>query len=129
MSQKRSKLSAVTGELGLLKRLDGDGRVSDEISITVRNPSGAGYVNVPTLVRGQVNVKNLLSSNKVSPLQRRIALARARDRVAKGQYLPEYPDVKTAVDAAKKRSKARGRLAENPQDYVSEKQTFRQNSP
>lgn len=107
------KPSALTGELGILQRKDGTGRVSDELSITVNDPrlNHNRATNIPLLVKGQVDVKKLLQVENPKPSDRQIeiAIARAAQRVAAGAELPSYDSVDAAVAAAKARSASRGR--------------------
>ena len=100
-----SEAMALTGELGTLRRPDGG--VSTEISITVTDSRlNAGKpTNIPTLVKGQKNVKDLLAGKKVTPEQQEIAIKRAAERVVEGQELPAYETIKQAVKAARARSK------------------------
>lgn len=105
--QTRPTASALTGELGTLNRPDGD--VSTEISITVtdRRLNGGRPTNIPTLVKGQVDVNNLLVGKKVTREQEEIAINRATRRVAEGAELPSYDSISTAVKAAQTRSETK----------------------
>lgn len=106
--------SALTGELGTLKRPDGG--VSTEISITVTDKRlNAGKpTNIPTLVRGQIDVDDLLAGKDVTKEQQEIAINRAVERVAEGQELPAYKTIEEAVKEAKARSLAKPEVAEKP---------------
>lgn len=108
----KEKPSALTGELGALKRTDGTGRVSDELSLTVTDPrlNGGRHTNIPLLVKGQVEVENLLQDKQPKPSQQQveIAIKRAAERVAAGADLPSYDNAEAAVAAAKARSASRG---------------------
>lgn len=103
--------TALTGELGALKRTDGTGRVSDEMSLTVHDPrlNGGRSTNIPLLVKGQVDVDKLLKDKQPKPSQRQveIAIARAAERVAAGADLPSYDSEAAAIAAAKARSESR----------------------
>jgi len=53
------------GELGEISNPQGG--ISTEYSITEHIPELGGWVNIPSLVQGQVDVEGLLSGNKITP--------------------------------------------------------------
>jgi GNAT superfamily N-acetyltransferase/predicted RNA methylase len=99
--------SALDGELGRLDRPDG--QQSTEISITVTDPelNQGAPTNIPSLVRGQVDVDALLRGEQVSPKQQRIAIERAKARQAEGAELPAFESIPAAELAARARSDAK----------------------
>ena len=103
--------TALTGELGILKRPDG--RVSTELSITVNDPrlNNSRATNIPLLVKGQVDVDKLLREQNPSPSKQQveIAIKRAAERVA-AEDLPSYDSIEAAEIAAKARSEAGGSI-------------------
>jgi hypothetical protein len=96
------------GELGTLKRPDGD--ISTEVSITVTDPriNGGAPTNIPTLVHGQKNVDAILANKPISGEQQEIAIRRAAERAAAGAQLPSYPTIPAAVTAAQQRTADKG---------------------
>jgi hypothetical protein len=106
------------GELGMLKRPDGD--VSTEISITVTDPrlNGGQPTNIPTLVKGQKNVDALLSGKDPTPQQQELAIRRAVQRQNGGAYLPGFKSIPEAVSAAEARSQTKGQMIAEGQDVL-----------
>jgi hypothetical protein len=90
------------GELGEIK--NPDGTTSTEYSITEYVPELGGWVNIPSLVKGQVDVRNLLDGNQITRQQMGIAIRRAIARVENGAMLPSYPTVDEALKAADSRT-------------------------
>lgn len=101
--------SALGGELGSLPNTMGG--MSTELSITVTDPrlNGGRPTNIPSLVRGQVGVESLLRGEDMTIEQHDIAIQRAMERVAAGQFLPSYNSIEEAVQAARSRSDTKGR--------------------
>jgi len=89
------------GELGMIENEDGS--VSTEFSITTEIPELGGWVNIPTLVQGQDDLA-FLETGELSEENERIAIDRARERVASGARLPAYNTPDEAVEAAENRS-------------------------
>lgn len=98
-----------TGELGALERPDGG--VSTELSITIESKDiNEGRVtNIPLLVKGQIDVDNLLAGKKATKKQIDIAIKRAKERIEAGGTLPSFGTVEEAVIEAGKRSDEKGR--------------------
>lgn len=100
------------GELGTLPRKDGG--VSSEISIGVDDPrlNGGRPTNIPTLVRGQQGVRELLTTPMdrihFTPQQQEIAIRRALERQRAGGSLPSYANFDQADRAAVSRSAGKG---------------------
>jgi len=99
--------SALTGELGTLRRPDGG--FSTELSITITDPriNNGQPTNIPTLIRGQVDVDALLAGSPVTRQQQEITIRRAVERVEAGAALPYYDTIAEAVQAAQSRSDAK----------------------
>lgn len=91
------------GELGALRHSSGS--TSTELSVTENVPDLGGWVNIPLLVKGQTNIDGILSGD-IKPENYRIAVERARERVAAGATLPSYNSVEEAVAAAEGRTEA-----------------------
>ena len=89
------------GELGMIQNEDGS--VSTEFSITKEIPELGGWVNIPTLVKGQEDL-SFLETGELTEENERIAIDRARERVASGAQLPYYNTPDEAVEAAENRS-------------------------
>ena len=89
------------GELG---KVYTDNGIVTEYSITVYDEKLGGYVNIPTMVLGQKDVPGMIHSETVTDEQAKIALARAKERVANGSELPAYKTEKEAIAAAEKRT-------------------------
>lgn len=89
------------GELGMIQNEDGS--VSTEFSITKEIPELGGWVNIPTLVEGQEDL-SFLETGELTEENERIAIDRARERVASGAQLPYYNTPDEAVEAAENRS-------------------------
>jgi len=85
------------GELG---KIPNRGRVSTEFSITEFVPELGGWVNIPTLVRGQEDINGLLKSGRPTRKQSQIAINRAIERVKGGAKLPSFKSVEAAVSVA-----------------------------
>jgi len=90
------------GELGEIPNPNGS--TSTEFSITVNDPELGGWVNIPTLVQGQVDVDGLLSNGQPTQQQQEIAINRAKERISQGATLPAYGSVDEAVSAAESRT-------------------------
>lgn len=88
------------GELGVLRGQDG--RNMTEYSVTVKD--GSRYVNIPTLVKGQVDVESILAGKKPTQQQVEIALRRAKERQQAGATLPTYQTEPEALRAAETRT-------------------------
>ena len=97
-------LDARFGELGKIENPDGS--ISTEFSITEFIPELGGFVNIPTLVRGQKDVRSMLDTGDITDEQFNIAVLRAIERVSKGAALPSFKTVEEAVEAAKSRPEA-----------------------
>jgi hypothetical protein len=113
LQSARREISALEGELGALPRPDGG--ISTEISITsndFRDPNR--YVNIPLLVEGQVGVEDLLAGKQATLEQQRIAMERAKARVAGGATLPSFQTPEEAVAAAQARSRNKDLLIDMP---------------
>jgi hypothetical protein len=101
------------GELGTLPRNDAEG-ISSEISIGVDDPrlNGGRPTNIPTLVRGQKGVREMLHTPVAkidfTPEQREIAIQRAIERQKAGGELKSYPNWKAADDESIRRSHGKG---------------------
>lgn len=89
------------GELGMIQNEDGS--VSTEFSITKELPELGGWVNIPTLVEGQEDLL-FLETGELTEENERIAIDRARERVASGAQLPAYDRLEDAIEAAENRS-------------------------
>ena len=97
--------SALTGELGRLERPGGG--YSSELSATFDDPRLGGIANVPLLVKGQIDVADLLAGKKRTREQEEIAIRRAAERIMFGaEDLPTYGSIPEAVKAAGARSEA-----------------------
>jgi hypothetical protein len=94
---------ALRGELGVLR--DSKGNANTEISITVTDPrlNGGKPTNIPTLVRGQVDVPALQESMQPTRQQEEIAIQRALERQKSGATLPSYSSIQEAERAARSR--------------------------
>ena len=101
---EEQKADALTGELGKVKE-------STEISITVTDSrlNDGKPTNIPTLVKGQVDVEKLAETLKPTNEQQEIAIKRAAERVSAGAALPSFETIEQAVEAAKARSDAKGK--------------------
>lgn len=99
--------SALSGELGILDRPDGG--YSSEISITINDErlNKGRATNIPSLVKGQINIEDLLTGKPVTNEQQEIAIKRAMQRVSAGESLPSYGSIDSAVKAARARSDAK----------------------
>ena len=89
------------GELGMIENEDGS--FSTEFSITKEIPELGGWVNIPTLVQGQDDLA-FLETGELTEENERIAIDRARERVASGATLPYFNTPDEAVEAAESRS-------------------------
>ncbi|MCP4928975.1 MAG: hypothetical protein GY918_07975 [Gammaproteobacteria bacterium] len=90
------------GELGEIK--NPDGTTSTEFSITEYIPELGGWVNIPTLVKGQVGVRGLLDGEKITREQMGIAIRRAIERTKNGAKLPSFGSIDEALNAASSRT-------------------------
>lgn len=97
-----------TGEHGSLAR-PGGGR-SDELSVSGRwDALNHGFpTNIPTLVKGQIGIEELLAGSSPTDEQIKIAVRRAAARVNAGGYLPAYETDVDAANAAFLRSANKG---------------------
>lgn len=125
LSDEREKVKTTDdarfGELGMLKRPDGD--VSTEISITVTDPriNGGAPTNIPTLVKGQVAVNSLLSGKAPTHQQYDMAVKRAAERLKAGATLPSFGSIDEAVKAAEERSATKGQMIDSGEDVLGSK--------
>lgn len=94
-------MDARFGELGKIENPDGS--ISTEFSITEHVPELGGFVNIPTLVRGQKDVRGLLDTGELTDEQFNIAVSRAIERVNSGSFLPVFQSIEDAIGAAKDR--------------------------
>jgi hypothetical protein len=101
------KKSGVTGELGRIPAPEG--RFSTEISITVEDHrlNGGKPTNIPTLIKGQVDVDRLVLGEPVTDRQMEIAIQRAIERQKTGHRIPSYTSMEDAIDAAIARSRGK----------------------
>lgn len=92
------------GELGQLRDLAGN--TNTELSITVNDPRlhSGNWVNIPTLVKGQTGLGDIMGGLKLSDRQYEIAVTRALQRLLGGGFLPSYPSLEEAEMAARTRS-------------------------
>ncbi len=99
---EQQQKNALTGELGQVKN-------SSEISITVTDSrlNGGKPTNIPTLVKGQINIDRLTETLEPTEEQQEVAIKRAAERVAAGATLPSYASIDEAVNAAVARSDAK----------------------
>lgn len=95
------KTDARYGELGQINNKNGS--ISTEFSITENIPELGGWVNIPTLVKGQ-NDLSFLESGKLTDENFKIAVNRAIERVKAGAKLPTYNSLEEANRAAETRS-------------------------
>ena len=98
-----SNSDARFGELGQIENTDGS--ISTEFSITENVPALGGWVNIPTLVKGQTDI-SFLEGGKLSGEQVDIAVNRAIERVKAGAALPSFSSLEEAVSAAENRTEA-----------------------
>lgn len=94
-------LDARYGELGMVPN---DGRISTEFSFTEYVPELGGWVNIPTLVKGQKDIERMLSTGDITNENAQIAIDRAIERKRSGAMLPAYRSLDEAVEAAKSRT-------------------------
>ena len=92
--------TALTGELG--RFLNPDNTHSTERSITVT--VDGRIINIPTLVKGQIDPRGLASGKEPTKQQIDIAVKRAMEREAAGSSLPNFNSIEEAVAAAGARS-------------------------
>lgn len=99
---EQQRKDARTGELGQVGN-------SSEISITVIDPrlNNGKPTNIPTLVKGQIDVEELAITFEWTREQEQIAIERAAERVAAGATLPSFETIELAVKAAGERSKTK----------------------
>ena len=103
-TQETSDLITSDAQFGELGRIENaDGSTSTEFSITENIPELGGWVNIPTLVKGQTDT-SFLSSGDLTDEQRGIAIKRAKGRVGAGASLPSYKSLDEAMKAAESRT-------------------------
>lgn len=103
LNPKAIKTDARFGELGAIR--NANGTTSTEMSITENVPELGGWVNIPTLVKGQTDI-SFLEGAPMTKEQRLIAIRRAIQRKNAGATLPTFNSVEEAVSAAEGRSEA-----------------------
>ncbi len=103
---EQQKTDARTGELGQVKN-------SSEISITVTDPrlNDGKPTNIPTLVKGQLDVEQLADTLEPTKQQQEIAIKRAAARVEAGASLPGFETIDEAVAAAGARTEGKGGIS------------------
>jgi len=115
----QGEITPLSGELGTLQRPDGG--VSTEISVTVTDKrlNNGRPTNIPLLVKGQINVGDLLADKHWTREQENIAIERAAQRVKEGASLPAYETIDEAVSAAIARHKQEERRVTTPQGEIA----------
>ncbi len=99
--------SALTGELGRLKRPGGGFSTELSITVTDKRLNQGRPTNIPSLVTGQINISDLLAGTPITQQQNEIAIQRATTRVSQGANLPFFDSIDEAVTAAKSRSESK----------------------
>jgi len=100
----REKDDALRGELGVLYNKKGEATTELSITVTDKRLNQGKPTNIPTLVKGQVDVPALQEGGAPSQAQEDIAIKRAAERVKAGANLPSHDTVDAAVTAARARS-------------------------
>ena len=95
------------GELGSLDRPDGSRSSELSISVTDERLNQGKPTNIPTLVKGQQSVDDLLQGKELTEAQIEHAIKRAQERVKQGAYLPSFGTIEEAVSAAQARTAAK----------------------
>lgn len=119
-TSKQSNVSAtkgdsfpdILGEFGEVQHPGGG--VSTELSITVTDPmlNDGKPTNIPTLVKGNEALRDLILSGKFSDSSidqkvEKTAIKRAIERQKEGMKWPSFSTIKEAVSAAEQRSQAK----------------------
>lgn len=106
LAGQANKQDATQGELGIIMHPD-NRTWSHEVSTTIPNPAGKGWVNVPLLTQNQdPNAILRILFGQPQPQDFRAAASRAAERVQGGATLPTYRTAKRADRAAMKREVA-----------------------
>lgn len=112
------RASALSGELGTLRRPDGG--VSTEISMTVTDSrlNRGRATNIPLLVKGVPNIDDLLAGKPATSKQVDAAIKRAQARVSEGAFLPSFDNIKSAEKVAENRHLEEERRVSSESDTV-----------
>lgn len=112
------RASALSGELGTLRRPDGG--VSTEISVTVTDSrlNRGRATNIPLLVNGVPNIDDLLAGKPATSKQVDAAIKRAQARVSEGAFLPSFDNIELAEKVAENRHLEEERRVSNESDTV-----------